>query len=179
MRSDSGARAIDGRARPHRCYEGTRRAGGDKSFARAVNGPAIVRNGAAGDQRFDDAEWHESGAFPPDFSGRRRRPQVSRRRDEQRVALKRETGAEAHRGFGRANSRIEPFLERAEPRHRARDSRVQRIAVIDAIDPVAITGVGSDAPGPGGPQPNEEAGVHVFLVERVSDRPCRHSWRHS
>ena len=65
-----------------------------------------------------------------------------RRQYVERLVVKREAGTEAHRGLAAVidgpRGRIQPFVQGAETRHRAADSRIERVTVVNALHAIAI-----------------------------------------
>src|SRR5271157_219449 len=139
-------------------------AGGNQALAGAIHAPVLLVQPAARQQRLHDGQGHEARALPAHArrqKGRRHgRPDGARRNHETDLVQEWVARTEAHRRSGGARRLRQPLVERAEPRHGARNRGVQRIAVVDRVHAIARPRVGPDAPGAGGTELHQQSRVH-------------------
>ena len=145
---------------------------GHQALAFAIDGPARFIHQAA----FHDFERNQLRALQIEPARERRRPRRFGRRHQARLAHEREQRTETDGWVaGRRGGRFEPLGQPAERAHGMGDSGIERVAVINHIDPLPVARAMPHTPRARGPQLdfNQTHSAALLRPIRLRQSGCR------
>ena len=169
------------RAPTHIGAERSQLPGRQEALAGAIHCPLAFMRRLPAEHGRHQGQRDEARTFPARPGGAHLgdgRPDAARRHDESGLALKRETGTEAHdRPFGVARGGIQPRIAHAQRGHGGRHRGEQRIAVIDRIDAIARARIRSRTPGAGGTELDDQTCTHARVHHSSRRNEKAASWK--